>query len=408
MVLHPLRSNAMLAALVLATGVTAQSSPPPPVLAGIETVPPLFADTAHADEVTVPGWTFEPIGYATDAGRRRVVRIGPEGQSVLTAPERGDGLVLRGAADTARGDLVSVGFAMEPYRCADVTVRYRVTSGQPLVFVGLRPTADRTLVDLEFLPNRRSATPRTRTVRLHSGGNQGPYSLAVSIGGTGTVHVLSVDATETGPYPRPERPLCVLDIRSADPDLTPSPNFARVASVFGFPSVEYVHYTEYTPEKIDAIDPALLILPGLWSSKGLDHEKMDAAVLDAVQRDVPVVGICLGHQVLARAHGAKLGRASEWGPTEIEVVRSDPLFDGLPRRSRFFNSESHNYGVERPVGAMEILASSEACATQVFRYRGKPWYTFQGHIERGWEVASPEAVLLWKNMLRSWHLIPSD
>jgi GMP synthase-like glutamine amidotransferase len=218
--------------------------------------------------------------------------------------------------------------------------------------------------------------------------------------------VLSIAASEQGEYERPDRPLCVIDIRSADPDLAPHSNFARVASVFGFPSVEYVHYTEFSADKIEAIDPAVLILPGLVSGEGVDAKQMDAAVLAAVEYDAPVVGVCLGHQVLARAHGARLGRSPEWGPTEIRVVRGDPLFDGLPRRPRFFNSESHNYVVQRPIGKMQIIASSENCETQVFRYRGKPWYTFQGHIERGWEVASPEAVLLWKNMFRRWKVIP--
>ncbi len=354
----------------------------------------------------IAGWTFESIGYGDDRGRE--LRVGPEGHAELVAPEKGEGVVLQGAAETARGDLVSAPFALAPFREVDVEVRYRIEEGRPLVFACLRPTEDRTLVDLEFLAGVGKRRDRTQTVRLHSGSHQGPYSIALSIAGEGSVRLLSVEAEEVGDYPCPERPLCVIDIRSADPNRAPHPNFARVAAVFGFPSVEYLHYSEYSREKLDAIDPSLVILPGLASSKGLDSKAMDRAVLDAAEYGAPVVGVCLGHQVLARSLGAELGRASEWGPTEIGVVRRDPLFAGLPRGPRFFASESHNYQVERPVGDMQIIASSEVCKTQVFRYRDRPCYTFQGHIERAWEVEAPEAVLLWKNMLRGWGLAPKN
>lgn len=373
-------------------------------LPDITSLAPLHWGMAATEEPAVAGWTFESIGYGDDRGRE--LRVGPEGNAELVAPNKGEGVVLLGGAETARGDLVSAPFALAPFREVDVEVQFRIDGGRPLVFACLRPNENRNLVDLEFLPGASKARVHTQTVRLHSGSHQGPYSIALSIAGEGSVRLLSVKAEEVGDYPRPERPLCVIDIRSADPDRAPHPNFARVAAVFGFPSVEYLHYSEYSREKLDAIDPSLVILPGLASSKGLDSKAMDRAVLDAAEYGAPVVGVCLGHQVLARALGAELGRASEWGPTEIGVVRRDPLFAGLPRGPRFFASESHNYQVERPVGDMQIIASSEVCKTQVFRYRDRPCYTFQGHIERAWEVEAPEAVLLWKNMLRGWGLAP--
>ena len=93
--------------------------------------------------------------------------------------------------------------------------------------------------------------------------------------------------------------------------------------------------------------------------------------------------------------------------TRIEVVKEDPIFEGLPRQPLFVISESHNAVVGPSFrGRMEIIASSPACKTQIIRYRKKPWYTFQGHIERGWEDSCPEAYLLWKNMFRKWSLIP--
>jgi GMP synthase-like glutamine amidotransferase len=393
--------------LLLALAVPAARAQEPPALPRLAALPPLVWQEPRQEEPRVAGWTFEPIGYARDVGRQRVIRVGPEGDSELGAPDPGSGVLLRGRSPTARGDLVSAPFLLEPYRWIRVTVTYRVVAGEPLVFAALRPAADRALVDLEFVANRPSRAAKRAQVDLHSSAAEGPYSLALSVGGEGAVEFHAVTAEERGAYLRPGRPLCVLDIRSADPAREPSANFARVASLFGFPRVEYLHHTTFRREQLDAIDPALIILPGLASSQGLDSTQVDRAVLAAVDGDTPVVGVCFGHQVLARAHGAKLGRTAEWGPVRIEVVERDPLFWGLPRRGAFFVSESHDFAVVEPVGRMQAIGSSATCATQVFRYRGRPWYTFQGHIERGWEVATPEAVLLWKNMLRRWRLLPA-
>ncbi|MFK7742922.1 MAG: hypothetical protein AB8H80_21600 [Planctomycetota bacterium] len=353
-----------------------------------------------------PGWRFESVGYKRDVGRRRVIEVGAAGDAFCTQPSKGQGAVLRGASPTARGDLISPSFALAPFQWVEVKVTYRRESGKPMAFVGLRPTKDRAQVDLEFLPLTKSKRLRTATVRLHSGASKGPYSLALSIGGEGALQIAAITASIGEAYKRPTKPIFVLDIRTTNPTGKPNPNIARVASVFGFPSVEYLHYSEFSTSKLDAIDPAVIVLPGLVSLKGSKRSKIDAAVREAVRFDAPVVGVCLGHQVLARTQGAKLRRGTaEWGPTEIRVVKPDRLFDGLPRIRSFHASESHRFEVERAVGKMELIASSDTCATQVFRYRGKRWYTFQGHIERGWEVASPEACLLWKNMLREWDVI---
>ena len=88
-------------------------------------------------------------------------------------------------------------------------------------------------------------------------------------------------------------------------------------------------------------------------------------------------------------------------------MKDDPIFAGLPRYPVFVASESHRAMIhDAEFGTAENLASSQICETQVFRYPGKPWYTFQPHIEREWEYSCPEAYLLWKNMLRNWDLIP--
>jgi GMP synthase (glutamine-hydrolysing) len=88
----------------------------------------------------------------------------------------------------------------------------------------------------------------------------------------------------------------------------------------------------------------------------------------------PVLGVCLGGQLLAHAAGAWVGRARvpEIGWHEVELTAaaaSDPVFARLPRR--FPALQWHYYAFEVPEGAVE-LARSPVCS-QAFRLGELAW-----------------------------------
>jgi GMP synthase (glutamine-hydrolysing) len=87
----------------------------------------------------------------------------------------------------------------------------------------------------------------------------------------------------------------------------------------------------------------------------------------------PVLGICLGAQLLAKAAHADVGPASEpeigWYDVELtDDAADDPLLGGLPSRFAAFQWHYYTHGV--PAGAVE-LARSRVC-TQAFRL-GNAW-----------------------------------
>ena len=101
---------------------------------------------------------------------------------------------------------------------------------------------------------------------------------------------------------------------------------------------------------------------------------------DVLEREIPVVGVCLGAQLLARAAGARVGPATEpeVGWLEIELTpdgRGDPVLGALPPRTDAF--QWHHYTFEIPAGATE-LARSDLCP-QAFRL-GNAW-GIQFHAE---------------------------
>lgn len=98
--------------------------------------------------------------------------------------------------------------------------------------------------------------------------------------------------------------------------------------------------------------------------------------------DRPVLGICLGSQVLARAMGARniLGAAPEFGWCDVALTDtglSDPVLGALPRSFPIFQWHSDTFTL--PAGAVH-LAGSAAAPNQCFRI-GRASYGMQFHFE---------------------------
>jgi GMP synthase (glutamine-hydrolysing) len=113
------------------------------------------------------------------------------------------------------------------------------------------------------------------------------------------------------------------------------------------------------------------------------HLRTELEVIDqALAQGKPVLGICLGAQLLAHALGAAIVRnpQSEIGWYDLETNPhglSDPVLSGLGRRSEVFQWHSRTF--ELPHGATH-LASTTTCTNQAFRYASNA-YGFQFHLE---------------------------
>jgi GMP synthase (glutamine-hydrolysing) len=111
---------------------------------------------------------------------------------------------------------------------------------------------------------------------------------------------------------------------------------------------------------------------------------------DALDARVPVLGICLGAQLVAAAAGAEVRRSAQpeigWFDVELSADgERDPVLGALPER--FLAYEWHSYTFDLPAGAVE-LARSPACS-QAFRLGDAAW-AVQFHPE-----VTPEIVREW-------------
>jgi GMP synthase (glutamine-hydrolysing) len=97
-------------------------------------------------------------------------------------------------------------------------------------------------------------------------------------------------------------------------------------------------------------------------------------IREALERQVPVIGVCLGAQLLAAAAGGEVYRVEtpEIGWYEVERLRAsagDPVLGALPER--FLAYQWHSYACRLPAGAVE-LAVSPVCS-QAYAIDGRAW-----------------------------------
>jgi GMP synthase-like glutamine amidotransferase len=88
----------------------------------------------------------------------------------------------------------------------------------------------------------------------------------------------------------------------------------------------------------------------------------------------PLLGICLGAQLLAKAANASVHPASDfeigWHPVELtDAAADDPVLGALPERFDAF--QWHYYTHDVPAGAVELARS--AICTQAFRLGRNAW-----------------------------------
>jgi len=130
---------------------------------------------------------------------------------------------------------------------------------------------------------------------------------------------------------------------------------------------------------------AVMVFGGSMHPDQDDHfswlEREEEFLQEVLAEGVPVFGVCLGAQMLARAAGARVGPSSapEIGWLDVELTAAgaaDPVLGVLPPHATVF--EWHHYTFEIPDGGRE-LARTDVCP-QAFRL-SQPAWGIQFHAE---------------------------
>ncbi|MDF1664090.1 MAG: gamma-glutamyl-gamma-aminobutyrate hydrolase family protein [Planctomycetota bacterium] len=127
-----------------------------------------------------------------------------------------------------------------------------------------------------------------------------------------------------------------------------------------------------------------------WLPSALD------AVAKLLEKDIPVLGVCFGHQMICTVRGGqvtKSNRGYEVGTVTLQATAeglADPLFGPLFRDEEMLVNESHGDSVSVLPDDTIILAKNDHDGFQALRHSEKVW-SVQFHPEIG--LAEAKAVM---------------
>ncbi|MBF9036889.1 type 1 glutamine amidotransferase [Rhodobacterales bacterium HKCCE2091] len=149
----------------------------------------------------------------------------------------------------------------------------------------------------------------------------------------------------------------------------------------------YWAYDGQFPDGLDGFDGIFLSGSPHGAYEEIDWiEREHDLIRDAAEKDIPMLGICFGHQILASALCGKeqvfRRDTCEIGYADLEVTeaaKDDPLAQDWGETVHMF--VWHNDEVRAAHPDMVVLALSDDCPNHVWRHRGHRAWGIQGHPE---------------------------
>jgi len=140
---------------------------------------------------------------------------------------------------------------------------------------------------------------------------------------------------------------------------------------------------DISPEEIAALNQkfnvkGLIFSGGPSSVYEPNAPKLHPRILEV---NLPILGLCYGHQLLAQLTGSKVEPAAckEYGIAQVAIDKPVGVLEGLSEKEQVWMS--HGDTVFAPPPEFEALAHTENCPVAAFRHKTKPIYGLQWHPE---------------------------
>jgi len=178
------------------------------------------------------------------------------------------------------------------------------------------------------------------------------------------------------------------------------------------------HFSQVNRELVAQIDPEFVVLSP-QSTPWCRYSGSTGVALQnflwllpilAEEMNIPILGICGGHQALALAFGGRVGpvrglgyecmpysKNRQQGVVKLTVTSPDPIFRGIQDDLHIVASHYDEVKVLPP--GFVLLASERLSPNQIMRHPALPVYGIQGHPER-FKSDHPDGAVLIRNFLK--------
>ncbi len=174
-------------------------------------------------------------------------------------------------------------------------------------------------------------------------------------------------------------------------------NLVHAIKSLGYDNVDVYRNDKIELSQIDQYDKIILSPgPGIPSEAGIMME-----LIKEYANHKSILGVCLGHQAIAEAFGAKLENIStvfHGVQTAIKIVKEDYLFAELPKE--ILAGRYHSWIVSKSdfPSELEVTAVDEAGDIMALKHKTLDLHGVQFHPE---SILTPDGVQIIQNFLQS-------
>lgn len=163
------------------------------------------------------------------------------------------------------------------------------------------------------------------------------------------------------------------------------------------PDIRVIRNDAMTVEEVRALHPSHIILspgPGYPKDAGICEE-----VIRKIGAEIPVLGVCLGHQAICEVYGAEIVHARKLmhgKKSRVTLNTSVSIFRGLEKQEDV--ARYHSLAAKRDTipEELKVIAEDESGEVMAVRHRNCPVYGLQFHPE---SILTPHGKKMMENFL---------
>ncbi|MBQ8640098.1 MAG: aminodeoxychorismate/anthranilate synthase component II [Lachnospiraceae bacterium] len=163
------------------------------------------------------------------------------------------------------------------------------------------------------------------------------------------------------------------------------------------PDIKVIRNDEMTIEQVRALHPDRIIL-----SPGPGRPEDAGIILEAARTlgtEVPILGVCLGHQAICAAFGATVTYAKELmhgKQSKVYLDQTSPLFQDCPKTALVARYHSLAADKNTIPQCLKITAVTEDGEIMAVEHQEYPIYGVQFHPE---SIMTPDGKMILKNFI---------